>query len=50
MSEFVQLKDDEPTAEEKALLDHELELFRENPDSGSPWPEVKMRLRKRASC
>jgi putative addiction module component (TIGR02574 family) len=35
-----------PTAEEKALLDRELELYRQNPEAGSPWAEVKARLRK----
>jgi len=31
------LKGGEPTAEEKALLDGELEEFRRNPQAGSPW-------------
>ena len=35
-----------PTAEEKALLDRELEAYRQNPEAGSPWAEVKARLRK----
>ena len=35
-----------PTAEEKALLDRELELYRQNPEAGSTWAEVKARLRK----
>ena len=35
-----------PTAKEKALLDHELELYRQNPDAGSTWAEVQARLRK----
>ena len=35
-----------PTAEEKALLDRELETYRQNPEAGSSWAEVKARLRK----
>jgi putative addiction module component (TIGR02574 family) len=35
-----------PTAEEKALLDRELEAYRQNPEAGSTWAEVKARLRK----
>jgi hypothetical protein len=38
-----------PTAEEKSLLDRELDEFQKNPDAGSPWPEVKARLKSRAS-
>ena len=34
-----------PTAEEKALLDRELEEYRKNPDAGSSWDEVEARLR-----
>jgi len=40
------LKGGEPTAEEKALLDRELEEFQKNPEAGSTWPEVEARLRK----
>ena len=36
----------EPTAEEKALLDRELESYRKNPEAGSNWTEVEARLRK----
>jgi hypothetical protein len=36
----------EPTAEEKALLDRELEEFHQNPEAGSSWPEVEARLRR----
>ena len=36
----------QPTAEEKALLDRELEEYRSNPQAGSTWAEVKARLRK----
>ena len=40
------LKDGEPMAEEKALLDRELEEFQQNPQAGSTWAEVEARLRK----
>ena len=40
------LKGGEPTAEDKALLDRELEGFRQNPQAGSTWDEVEARLRK----
>lgn len=40
------LKGGEPTAEEKALLDRELEEYRQKPEAGSPWEEVEARLRK----
>lgn len=40
------LKGGEPTAEEKSLLDRELEEFRHNPQAGSTWAEVEARLRK----
>lgn len=36
----------QPTAEEKALLDRELEDYRQNPEAGSTWAEVESRLRK----
>jgi hypothetical protein len=36
----------QPTAEEKVLLDRELEEYRSNPQAGSIWAEVKARLRK----
>jgi len=35
-----------PSAEEKELLNRELEAYRANPDAGSSWEEVKARLRK----
>ena len=35
-----------PTAKERALLDRELEAYRQNPDAGSTWAEVQARLRK----
>jgi hypothetical protein len=39
------LNGDQPAAEEKALLDRELEEYRKNPEAGSTWPEVEARLR-----
>jgi hypothetical protein len=36
----------QPTAEEKTLLDRELEEYRRNPEAGSTWNEVEARLRK----
>ena len=35
-----------PTAEEKALLDRELEEYRRNPEAGSGWEEVEARLNR----
>jgi len=35
-----------PTLEEKALLDREMEDFRNNPEAGSSWDEVERRLRQ----
>ena len=37
----------EPTPEEKAMLDRELEEYRLNPEAGSSWEEVESRLRKK---
>ena len=34
------------TPEEKALLDRELEEYRQNPEAGSTWNEVEARIRK----
>ena len=34
-----------PPPAEKALLDTELETYRQSPDDGSSWPEVQARLR-----
>lgn len=42
------LKGGEPTAEERALLDRELEEFQKNPQAGSTWAEVEARLHKPA--
>jgi putative addiction module component (TIGR02574 family) len=36
----------EPSAEEKALLDRELEDYQKNYEAGSSWNEVEARLRK----
>ena len=46
MEEQDLLKGGEPTAEEKALLDRELEEFQKNPQAGSTWEEVEARLRE----
>ena len=46
MEEQDLLKGGEPTAEEKALLDRELEEFQKNPQAGSTWEEVAARLRE----
>ncbi len=46
MEEQDLLKGGEPTTEEKALLDRELEEFHQNPQAGSTWEEVEARLRK----
>ena len=35
-----------PSAEERALLDRELEDYRRNPEAGSTWEEVETRLGK----
>ena len=34
------------TPEEKALLDHEMEQYRRNPEAGSTWEEIQARMRK----
>ena len=34
-----------PSAEERALLDRELEEYRKNPEAGATWEEVEARLR-----
>jgi len=38
----------QPTPEEKALLDRELEEYKSNPKAGSTWAEVEARLRKKS--
>ena len=35
-----------PTDEEKALLDSELEDYSRNPEAGSTWQDVKSRLKQ----
>lgn len=46
MEELALLNGSEPSAEEKALLDRELEEYRANPEAGSSWAEVEARSRK----
>jgi hypothetical protein len=36
------------TPQEKELLDHELEEYRNNPETGSTWDEVQSRIPKRS--
>ncbi len=42
------LQSSQPSPEEKALLDRELEDYRLNPHAGSKWEEVESRIRKPA--
>jgi putative addiction module component (TIGR02574 family) len=44
------LKGGEPSAEEKALLDRELEDYTRAPGLGSPWHEVEARVRGQAGA
>jgi len=37
-----------PAAEEKAILDRELEDYRQHPNAGASWEEVEARLRGRS--
>jgi hypothetical protein len=37
-----------PTAEEKNVLDQELDEYQKNPHAGSPWSEVEARLRRQS--
>ena len=46
MEEQDLLKGADPTAEDKTLLDGELEQYRRNPEAGSAWEDVEARLRK----
>jgi hypothetical protein len=46
MEEQGLLEGREPTGEEKALRDRELEDFQSQLEAGSSWPEVEARLRK----
>jgi putative addiction module component (TIGR02574 family) len=46
MEERDLIRGSQPTAEEKALLDRELEEYRQNPEAGSSWNEVAARLRQ----
>jgi putative addiction module component (TIGR02574 family) len=43
---FQQPDPGEPTEDEKALLDRELEEYRKNPSDVVPWEEVKAQLRR----
>jgi len=38
----------ELTPAQEAELDRRLDAYRKNPTAGSPWPEVKARVLKRA--
>ena len=46
LEEYDLLHGAKPTAEEKNLLDRELEEFQKNPQAGSTWNEVESRVRK----
>ena len=46
MEERDLIRGSQPTAEEKALLDRELEEYGQNPEAGSSWNEVAARLRQ----
>jgi len=46
LEEHELLKGGEPTTDEKALLDRELEEYQRSPEAGSSWEEVKDRVRK----
>jgi putative addiction module component (TIGR02574 family) len=46
MEELELLHGSQPTAEERELLDRELEEYRKNPKAGSSWEEVEARLRQ----
>ncbi len=46
LEELDLLHGSEPSPEEKSLLDNELAEHPQRPDSGSPWNEVKARIRK----
>jgi hypothetical protein len=46
LEEYDLLHGGKPTAEERALLDRELEEYRKNSEAGSTWNEVEARIRK----
>jgi hypothetical protein len=46
MEEADLLNGAQPDADEKALLDEELQEFRANPNAGSEWKAVEPRLRR----
>ena len=46
MEEADLLRGAQPGAEEKSLLDRELEEYQANPNAGAEWKEVEPRLRR----
>ncbi len=42
--------DDPLTDSEKALLDARIAAYENDPDEGSSWEEVEMRIRERLDC
>jgi len=46
MEERDLIQGSQPTDEEKALLDRELEDYKKDPEAGSAWNEVEARLRQ----
>ena len=47
LEEWDVLHVDEPSAEEKALLDEALDAYARNPGAGRPWREVLAEIRER---
>lgn len=47
LEEWDVLRVDEPSAEEKALLDEALEVYARKPGAGRPWREVLAEIRDR---
>ena len=47
LEEWDALHVDEPSAEEKALLDAALDAYARNPGAGRPWREVLAEIRER---
>ena len=47
LEEWDVLHVDEPTAEEKVLLDEALDAYASNPGAGRPWREVLAEIRER---
>ena len=48
LEEIALLNAGEPSAEEKILLDRELDEYTRNPTAGSPWREVDARIRSQS--